>query len=81
MTSLDARRLSPPQSRNGAGSVPTGAISGQSWEIIGEKRNASVSEKNMIVVRVVSFDSDEEETSSFFLSVNHTLNLHFIKKV
>ena len=45
---------------------PSRAISGQSWEIIGEKRNASVSEKNMIVVRVVSFDSDEEETSSFF---------------
>ena len=35
----------------------------------------------MILVCIESFDFDEAETSSYFLSVKHTLNLHFIKKV
>ena len=35
----------------------------------------------MILVCLGSFDSDEVETSSYFLGVKHTLNLHFIKKV
>ena len=35
---------------------------------------------NRIFVCIVSFDSDEIETSSFFLSVKHTLGLNFIQK-
>ena len=35
----------------------------------------------MILICIGSFDSDEVETSGYFLSVKHTLNLHFIKKV